>query len=799
MRQWRGYGHSVPRRDPWVYIGLVAFFALLFVALFGERIAPHESIYFVVEHNRDPRPYDPGLVFPFGSDVLGRDLFSLVLAGAGTTLLIVILAGLARVLAGLILAALAGWWRPVRALTDGSAELVAAVPATLIAVLVVKVFVRGDATFLVFVGALLLTGWAGPYRILRTELDRLARMGFTESASAMGAGRLRVFAIHHLPHLVPIVAVNATQQCVASLVAMAELGVLGVFVGATRVINIEESLSFVRIGQVNSAAISEPPEWGGLLANARSIESLWSTRFLFLVPGLAFAVASVAIAAVGIGVARHYARRNLLHDIRSRGAALIAIACALLVVVSLVTPERYAAARDWADLARRSVRAGDDISAALRDAGLKPIGDSYEVTRDVERIAKTGPASLRAGAVELRENDSGQVNVRAVVYAESGGGTVDAPLVFAGWGISPSDYPPQPQRIFDVDFGGTVATFPDDYKAVDVKGKVVVLLRYTGVMTGRGPATGPDVQTHVHNAIKRGAAAVILVDPLLQTFPRLTTGIRQNPYQRIESEAPVEKVAGVPVIVVSAAAADQLLKPFALDVSALYVNLSSAAIQGTIAVANAWIPSDSDFAGHSIARELPTRAQVAVPLARVQAHVRSVIAESAAPANAARIVVWAVVHPSSAGDREPIEAVAAAARAVGTRSVPLVFVAFDPSVDATGNARMVAERLGDRKLGLFIVLDDLVGTALSFRTAFGDLVPAFDRYADKAGVPHLVTRGTVSRTNELWTWPGIAPFIDNKSIIVSGNGRPGDLRSEAAALLGYIAGRAALGAEELPR
>jgi ABC-type dipeptide/oligopeptide/nickel transport system permease subunit len=74
------------RRDPSLFAGLLGFFGLLLLALFGERLAPHESIYFVPVHGDDPRPYDPGLVFPFGSDVLGRDLFSLVLAGAGTTL-----------------------------------------------------------------------------------------------------------------------------------------------------------------------------------------------------------------------------------------------------------------------------------------------------------------------------------------------------------------------------------------------------------------------------------------------------------------------------------------------------------------------------------------------------------------------------------------------------------------------------------------------------------------------------------------------------------------------------------------
>jgi len=789
----------VPRRDPWVYIGLVAFFALLFVALFGERLAPHESIYFVIEHNRDPRPYDPGLVFPFGSDVLGRDLISLVLAGAGATLLIVVLAGLARVLAGLIVAALAGWWRPTRTLTDASAELVAAVPATVVALVVVKVFVKGDASFLVFVGALLLTGWAGPYRILRSELDRLSRMGFTESASAMGAGRMRIFVSHHLPHLVPLLAVNATQQTVASLVAMAELGVIGVFVGASRFINIQESLSFVSGGQVNMAFISEPPEWGGLLAGARGIDSLWATRFLFLVPGIAFALAAVAIAAVGVGLARHYARRNLLQDLRGRGARVIALACAAMVIAALLMPDRYAAAHSWADDARAATRPVTDIAAAMTDAGLKPMGGSYEVTRDVEQIAKVAPASVRVGDVEVHETNQGPVDVRAVLYADSGGATIDAPLVFAGWGISPADYPRQPQQIFGVDFGGAVESFPDDYRTVDVRGKVVVLLRYNGLLTGRGTANGPDVETHIKNAIKRGAAAVLLVDPLLPRLPRVTTGNTQNTYQRVEQQSPITRVAGVPVIVMSPSVADRLLVPFGISTTDIYASVGAGVTVGTIFVSPTWIPTDSRYAEASMARDLGTRARVEVDAAEVRAHVRSVIAESVAPASQARIVVWAVLHPSSVGDREPIEAMVAAARAIAGRSTPLIFVAFDPSVDAAGNARMVADVVRARTIGLVIVLDDLVGSALQFRTPFGDLVPAFDRYADKAGVPHLLTRGTVSRDSELWTWPGIAPFIDDRSIVVSGAGAAGDLRAATAALLAYVAGRAALGAEELPR
>jgi hypothetical protein len=50
-----------------------------------------------------------------------------------------------------------------------------------------------------------------------------------------------------------------------------------------------------------------------------------------------------------------------------------------------------------------------------------------------------------------------------------------------------------------------------------------------------------------------------------------------------------------------------------------------------------------------------------------------------------------------------------------------------------------------------------------------------------------------------WTWPGAAPYIEDRAIIVTGTGGAGDPRADAAALIGYLAGRRFLGAEELLR
>jgi ABC-type dipeptide/oligopeptide/nickel transport system permease subunit len=683
-----------------VYIGLFAFFALLLVALFGERIAPHESIYFVVQHGRDPRPYDPGLVFPFGSDILGRDLFSLVLAGARLTLTIVVLGGVARVAAGLLLAVASSWSGRTRVVIDGLAELVAAVPATLVVLLVVLMFVRGDTTIGIFVGGLLITGWAGPYRVLRAELDRLGHMPFTEGAAAIGVGRLRILVRHHVRHLVPLIAMNTSQQVVASLVALAELGVLAVFVGTNRFVNIAMSLGLVQeVGQTNAALIADPPEWGGLLANARTIDSLWTTRWLFLVPGAAFALTAVAVAALGYAISRVYARRDLFGDLRRPPARVLALVTVGLVLVSFFIPERYAAAGEWASAARAAtVGASSDVERAFSEAGLQPVGATFAVERDNTQIVRSAPATVRIGSVERGESADAPVDVRAFVDADTGGGRVEAPVVYLGHGISPRDYPPRIVQLGSFnppDLGAAIEGFADAYSGIDVRGKIVVLLRYRFVVGGLRDVQGPDVESSILNAKKHGAAAIVFVDPDLTRYVNIPTSFTTpvNPYTRLEAGYPVTGAGGVPVVVISPKAADELLAPLGMKPSA-----------GPDSV-----DAGSDEAKRSISRDLGVRGIVDVPLTKASAHVRSLVAEVPGFANdAGRVVVWAVHRPAAAHPVEPL--VVGLARELGRRGAAVVIVLFDPAVDPTANSRDVATVLAARHLTMFVVLDALDGT-----------------------------------------------------------------------------------------
>lgn len=793
--------------DLWMATAILAFLAVLAIALYGPSLAPHEPIFFVVEHGSDPRPYDPGRVFPFGSDVLGRDLFSLVLAGAPWTLSVVLVSGLARVAAAALVAVVTSRWQRARLPLEWLAEIASAIPATIVALLLVKIFVRADTSLLLVIGALLVTGWAGPYRVLRAELDRLGAAPFIEGARAVGVGRWRLIWRHQLPHLAPVLALNASQQVVASLVLIAELGVLGVAVGVTRTISIEESLTRIALTQVNVAVIADPPEWGGLLAGARTIESLWTTRWLVFVPGVAFALSAMAVALVGFGIARRYSRRDVISDLGSRGAAALTIVLLALFIGASLVPERYLDAREWSRRARAELRPTTTVEHAFNQAGLVPVGDRYAVTREISSIVRTSEAIIEVGDVRIAEPfpralkdqpDRGRtawsfINGRA----GAGGGVVEAPLVFAGRGINAADYPPAPQAVVgprNEDFARLIRDweYADDYEGIDVRGKVVLLVRFIGIKPtrDRGPAQyvrGPSPDESVAHAIRRGATGVIFVDPALWLYNELPATVSYgagaldggtNPYYRAEQFYPATSANGVPVVVVGDVEGQRLAAALGLDIGPFFAQ------------------DDRDDARYRVSPsiDLGVLARVSVPLERRIVSIANPVAETPKAAESApRIVVWGVRRPDAA--HPPVDVLAALGRLVGNTRLPFVFVDFDPAPDPALNAKIIEEALAGRPLGLVVVLDRLDGALLQFTTTNGDLIPAFDLYARRAGVSAQPTLRT-ARPGEL---DGIAPFFDVRTVLITGTVGDADARPAAAALIGYLAGRLALGAEELPQ
>jgi peptide/nickel transport system permease protein len=748
----------------------VAAFAVLFgLAVFGERIARYEPFYLVLDLSRQPPPYAPGGPFPLGTDTSGRDLLSLILYGARVTLAIAAAAGLGRVVLGLGLAAIGSRSTLARLVLDGISEVASALPVTLVAVLAVLALAGPEARALPFVAAIVLTGWPGPYRVARTELKRLATAPFTESAQALGLRGRAILTRHHIPHLMPLLAMSVSQQMTASLVALAELGVFAIFIG--------------RVRSIGTTPISDVPEWGGLLANARSVENLYTTRWVFLVPGLAIAAAAVLVSVIGIGVANRYRRRDVLADLRSPVAGLIVAAIVGSVALDAVLPQRYPEASARASAVRDGVVQGADLASALREGGFSAIGAGVVETSS-SALRQSGRATIMAtgsDTITLTDGPDATSDAQAVLYSGSGGGVIDGPLVFAGWGISPKDYPPVEQSAFaPPNFGKAIESWADDYAGVDVRGKTVILLKLESVASARFRVALPDVATVVGNALKRGAAAVLYVDPMKGRYAAAPGfGLQIDPYKRLAQVDPTEHRIGPPVFVLSLAAADQLLAAAGLSATAIY---------------------RSSERGGSFATEMPLRTHIELPVDLVTTTSRSFVAERADSAtDRHRVIVWAVSPDPLDGASDALDAVAAFARSLdGPPDMAVTLVVFDPSGDTAMDAGAVRKALGDRVADLILVVSGLRGDRLQFLTATPEFVPVADGYAELMQIPYQATLRLASESE--WSWPGVSAFAAARTIWLRGAGMSSletDLRADAAAFLAYAFARYSVGAPEI--
>ena len=156
--------------------------------------------------------------------------------------------------------------------------------------------------------------------------------------------------------------------------------------------------------------------------------------------------------------------------------------------------------------------------------------------------------------------------------------------------------------------------YPDDYASIDVRGKVVLLIRFMGVDTGaHGLVEGFSVGTSVANAIKHGAVGVIIVDrfvgaPGSSLDPRSLLAL--NAYVAIEELSPPVGVSGVPVIVVDPDAARRLVGPVGPDIDQLI---------GYDAAQKKW--------DRSLSRDLGVTARISVPLREDVTSVATTVAE----------------------------------------------------------------------------------------------------------------------------------------------------------------------------
>jgi peptide/nickel transport system permease protein len=259
-------------RQPAALFGLLVVVTVIVLAIGAPWIAPFDPDNQMFDGlTLEGAPMPPGGQFLLGTDTLGRDLFSRLLYGARTSLVIGLVANGIAVAIGLLVGIVAGYLRGfASSVLMRFTDLMMAFPALLLAI-VLAALLRPSLWIVAMVIALV--NWVQVARIIYTETRALSERDFIMAERSLGAGHFRVLFLHILPHLIPTAIV---------------WGTLGI---ATTVL-LEATLSFLGIG------VQPPqPSWGNIIFESQSY--FQAAPWLVFAPGFVILLTALSFNLVG--------------------------------------------------------------------------------------------------------------------------------------------------------------------------------------------------------------------------------------------------------------------------------------------------------------------------------------------------------------------------------------------------------------------------------------------------------------------------------------------------------------------
>ncbi len=258
------------RRNPSVVAGAFILTSLILLAIFAPLIAPYDPT--------DPSPRErilaPSRDHLFGTDELGRDVFSAVLHGARISLRVGLISMGIGATIGTLVGLLAGFYgKWTDTILMRLIDILLAFPGILLAITFVAMLGPGLNNVMIAVGIANIPRFA---RVVRGSVLGVKNLTYIEAAESIGTpGRLIMFK-HILPNIL------------SPIIVMATLGIASAILSAA-------GLSFLGMG-----AQPPTPEWGSMLSNARNYlrEAWWWATF----PGLAIMLTVLGMNLLGDGL-----------------------------------------------------------------------------------------------------------------------------------------------------------------------------------------------------------------------------------------------------------------------------------------------------------------------------------------------------------------------------------------------------------------------------------------------------------------------------------------------------------------
>lgn len=206
--------------------GLCMLGFLILMALVGPLLTP----YTYYETHLPLKNLAPSAKFWFGTDELGRDLFTRVWWGARISLFVGITAAVIDLILGVIYGSIAGLWGGKRdEVLMRISDIIYSIPYLLVVILLTVVMGSGLATIII---ALTITGWIPMARIVRGQILQLKQLDYAYAAYALGASHWRILFRHLLPNAMGPIITTMTFSIPTAIFAEAFLSFLGLGVQA---------------------------------------------------------------------------------------------------------------------------------------------------------------------------------------------------------------------------------------------------------------------------------------------------------------------------------------------------------------------------------------------------------------------------------------------------------------------------------------------------------------------------------------------------------------------------------------
>lgn len=248
---------EVFRRDALARVGLLIYTVFILVAIFAPLIAPYDPQQVVEANGIWLANEQPSSRFLLGTTNLGRDIFSQLVFGSRTALLVGFSAAVAVALIGTLVGLVAGYYgRWVDALLMRTADVAFGIPF-LPLVIVLVAFLEPSIWNVVVAMALLL--WSSAARVIRSQVLVVKEKAFVVAAKAAGAGDLRLIFTHVAPSVLPLSFLYGSVAIGWAILT-------------------EASISFLGFGDPNNVS------WGFMLQDAFVSQALSRQAYYWIIP-----------------------------------------------------------------------------------------------------------------------------------------------------------------------------------------------------------------------------------------------------------------------------------------------------------------------------------------------------------------------------------------------------------------------------------------------------------------------------------------------------------------------------------